>query len=148
MGFGPFAYIPFILVFLKFNDSSYDMRQQVHKLMGVVSYLFIVVNGLTDSGMTLMDIALFVFASYFFYRAVSDNFDRVSKGGIVTMVVFAVLSIAAHRWGSSGPSTVKAIAGHLTGKPDEQAETQAQLKKALETVQKIQAGQQPPPETP
>src|SRR5262249_48430237 len=78
MCFGPFAYIPFILVFLKFNDGAYDMRQSVHKLMGVVSYLFIVINGVTGSGMLLMDIALFAFATFFFYRAMSDNFERVS----------------------------------------------------------------------
>lgn len=127
MGFGPFAYIPFIMVFLKFDNASYDMRQQVHKTMGVISYLFILINVVTGSGMMLMDIGLFIFVSYYFYRAMTDQFDHQSRPAIAVILTFALLSVGV-AW------KIAPAAPKPGTKTDDQKQVEEALKKALGTA--------------
>lgn len=139
LGIGPLAYIPFIIVFLKFNDAAYDTRQSVHKTMGAFAYLFIVINQLLGSGMLLLDAGLFVFASFFFYRAMSENFENRSVAGLVVILLFGALS----GWLAFGGAAAKT--GGANKAAAASSATEAQLKKALETATKaLQQGQLPP----
>jgi hypothetical protein len=131
VGMGAFGYIPFILVFLKFEGSSYDMRQSVHKTMGVVSYLFILTNFLMGFQTWYMDLFLFFFASYFFYRAMSQNFEELSKPGIATMLAFGLLTLAI-AWGTNKPAPKPGV------KSEHDKALEAELRKTLEALQSSQ----------
>lgn len=144
MGVGPFAYVTFIVVFLKFNDAAYDTRQSVHKTMGVLSYMFILVNQLTGSGMLALDLALFLFASFFFYRAMSDNFESASAAAVAVMLVFGSLYGYGY-WSEKQEEALQAAEAAKKGSAASQ--TEAELKKALETATKaLQQAQQPLPD--
>lgn len=141
MGIGPFAYVTFIVAFLKFNDAAYDTRQSVHKTLGVVSFLFILVNQLTGSGMLFLDIGLFLFAGYFFYRAMSENFETVSTAALSVMLVCAgIYGLMAWREARDAAAEARKK-GSASGVP---GVTEAELKKALETATKALQREPPP----
>jgi len=135
---GQFGYIPFILVFLKFENASYDMRQSVHKLMGVTSFAFILVNWLTFGGYWYMDLFLFSFAGYYFYRAMSENFDRVSHAALITMAAFGIATLGAV-WVNSRPTTKPGA------KPGEKTAEEKQMEQmAKQAMDQLKNLQRPP----
>lgn len=136
MGMGPFAYVTFICVFLKFEGATYDLRQSIHKTMGVVSYLAILLNVMTGGGMLYLDVALFLIASYFFYRAMSENFETVAKGTLGTIVGFALL-IAGMT-----VSAAKAEKQTSAERAKKMSETEAEMRKTLEAATKAMQGVQ------
>lgn len=141
MGVGPFAYIPFILVFLKFNDAAWDTRQSIHKTMGFVTYVYIVMNLAMGTTMWLGDAAAFVFVTFFFYRAMSDGFENHSVPGLATVLVFGALSL----WvGWPDPNDKggmsSAIEAATSGKGDK--EFQKTLQQAQQALEKVQQAQQ------
>ena len=142
MGIGPFAYMPFILAILKFNDAAYDTRLSVHKLMGVLTFIYILVNQLMGGSILIFDVIMFLFAGFFFYRAMSDDMDRVSVPGIAVIAVFGLL-FAYVAWPE--PPSKEAQASNHPGASNESS-SEKELKKALETAQRAMSGQGLPAE--
>lgn len=132
MGVGPFAYLPFILVFLKTNDAAYDTRQSVHRTMGVLTYVYILCNMLIGGNVWFADLLMFLFATFFFSQATREPGGRISVPGASTIVLFAALSI----WMGSAttpPPDAETSGGSVSHQD-------AQLNRALETAAKVVNG--------
>lgn len=132
---GPLAYVPFIMVFLKFNDAAYDTRQSVHKLMAVLTYTYILINQAMGGSILMFDAIVFLFVTYFFYRAMSENFEQFSAVGVATIVIFAALIL----WVAMPAEPVKDAHGNTV-----ESSTEKELKKALETATKALQSQAQP----
>lgn len=139
MGVGPFAYVPFIIVFLKTNDSAWDTRQSVHKTMGVLTYAYIVLNMAMGGNIWLVDLAVFLMTTFFFYRAMSEGFENHSVPGIAVVAVFAALSLYV---GMPEAGAKDPITGKIEEATAQEKEMQKTLKQAQQAIEKIQHAQQ------
>jgi thiol:disulfide interchange protein len=132
---GPFSYIPFFMGLFAFNNFAYDMRTAGHKLMGFVCYVFILLNRLVGDSYLPIDLALFALASFYFYQAMSNNFDRTSRPAIATMMIAALLIGGAY-WETRTVS--KSQANRPKSKTEIEAE--AALKAVLQQAQQTTEG--------
>lgn len=139
MGIGPFAYVPFIIVFLKTNDAAYDTRQSVHKTMGVLTYMYIVINMAMGGNIWLVDLAVFGLTTFFFYRAMSENFENTSVPALAVVALFGALSVYV---GMPEPGAKDPITGKIEAATAQDKEMQKTLKQAQQALEKIQQSQQ------
>lgn len=101
------VYSGLIAAFFKMQDSANEVRSAGTWLLTLTAYFAISVNRVLGTGILVVDLFLFLFASFMLYRVASNGGELVPRGALAAIAVGAVAvvgvyNVPAFRPGSGG----------------------------------------------